>query len=476
MKKLLISLIALLAMSGMSFGQLLVDFNSTTQDGGPHNHPGFNAYDAGHEVAADFVTQSYSAFGASVGITPDWPNTTNNFVRQMIDRSVANDATWTDVADLANGNIGIDGVTDWLGIDTRTSNGGNGDWDGTTGTPTYMTLALSGLPAGAYDWTSFHHDTENVHGNFSVELSTDGGTTFASLADGYMSDGTEGGSPESAARVNDVAGMVAAGSVYDAQFVANGTDDVVLRFAPHSGALAPAVHNQLWGINGFQLGEVANAAVVWDAVDVDTTAGDLIGGPKIDFVAATYPGGGNAGGTPEGDTTGTFFTGAGGDTGNADLNEVLNSHGWKGGNAGTVQVITLDGLQAGEEYRIQVLSAGDTRACCNTRTQSVDDLVGNVSGSMTRGNESVIGTFTATSSVQNIAIGGDKDPGSSGYILTQVTGARGTGEVLVEALNYGFPVEAAGIVTTTVTVPEPSSAALLVLACTGMLMGRRRRS
>ena len=33
---------------------LKVDFNSTTQDSGPHNQIGWSAYDAAHEVAADF--------------------------------------------------------------------------------------------------------------------------------------------------------------------------------------------------------------------------------------------------------------------------------------------------------------------------------------------------------------------------------------------------------------------------------------
>lgn len=227
---------------------LNIDFNSTSQDGGPTNNEGFQAYDAGHEVAEDFDTKSYSAFGTMVGVTPDWPNTTDNRVRQMIDRGAGNDANWMD-SDLA-------GVTDWLGIDTRTGNGGNGNWDGTDGTPTYMTLTLSGLPENEYSWTGFHQDTENVHGNFAVWLSTDGGATFAQLADGYMSDSSPGGNPESATLVTDFAGMTAAGSLYATTFDATGSDDVVLQFAPYAGSLGDAVHNQIWGINGFQLSVV----------------------------------------------------------------------------------------------------------------------------------------------------------------------------------------------------------------------------
>ncbi len=249
----LVAVVLLASAAGLTRGQGLdVDFNSTTQDGGPHNLTGFQPYDAGHEVAADFTTMSYSAFSTTVTVTPAWPNTTANTVQQMIDRGAANDATWTDAST-------IDGITDWLGIDTRTGNGGNGNWDGTTGTPTYMTLALGGLPAGTYDWTSFHHDTEHVHGNFQVELSTDGGASYIKLADGYMSDGTEVGTPDSIADggqtilVTNLGEMAAEGSVYMTSFTADGTNDVVFRFAPYSGALGDAVHNQLWGINGFQL-------------------------------------------------------------------------------------------------------------------------------------------------------------------------------------------------------------------------------
>ena len=231
---------------------LWIDFNSTNQDGGPHPNGGsWQNYNAAHEVAADFVTQNYSAYGTSVGVTPAWPNTGDNRVQQMIDRGNQTvspvggfDASWTDTD--------LNLVTDFIGTDTRIGNGGNGDWDGTTGTPTYFTLSLSNLPAGDHQWVSFHHDTEHVHGTFAVWLSVDGGTTFNQLADGVMTDGTDGGVPDSGVgtEVGDFAGMTAAGSIYNTSFTANGTDDVVIRFAPYSGG---GVHRQIWGINGFQV-------------------------------------------------------------------------------------------------------------------------------------------------------------------------------------------------------------------------------
>jgi hypothetical protein len=251
MKKLLLFTVLCLAMTVSAQAQLplKVDFNSTTQDGGPHPQAGYESYDAGHEVAADFNTKTYG----SITVTPTWSNTTDNRVMQMIDRGASHDANWDNTAG------DLDLTTDWIGIDTRTQNGGNGDWDGTTGTPTYMEITLGGLAAGDYGWTSYHHDTEHCFGDFAVWLSTDGGGTFAQLADGMWTDTSEGGTPDS-----DLYGYREVGpdvttlnSAYSTSFTANGTDDVVLRFALYSGTYLhegnPAVHNQIWGMNGFEL-------------------------------------------------------------------------------------------------------------------------------------------------------------------------------------------------------------------------------
>jgi hypothetical protein len=151
-----------------------------------------------------------------VNLRPDWPNTTDRRVRQSIDRGSGNDANWADPD--------LDLVTDWLGSDSRTGNGGNGFWDGTTGTPTCLTLTLTGLAAGTYDWTSFHQDTEHMFTAFAVWL--DVGSGFARLGDGTMTDSTPGGNPDSGNLVTTFAGMAANGSIYNTTIVANGTDDV----------------------------------------------------------------------------------------------------------------------------------------------------------------------------------------------------------------------------------------------------------
>ncbi len=258
-------LVTLFLLVGLCSGQLMIDFNSTTQDSGPHNDDlgGFSAYDFAHEGGDGYgpwTTESYSAFGTSVTVTPDWPNTTAINAEQMIDRTATFDVNWFDVdSDLSNEGfpiLGVDLVTDFLGIDTRTANGGNGDWDGTVGTPTYMHLSLGGLPADTYNWQSFHIDTEHVHGEFEVMISTDGGTTFSPLPNGIMADATPGGNPDS--EVSGFLDSVAfdsqeafeAGAMYTATFTADGTSDVVLQFAPLA---QEAVHRQIFGINGFVL-------------------------------------------------------------------------------------------------------------------------------------------------------------------------------------------------------------------------------
>ena len=191
----------------------------------------------------------------------------------------------------------------------------------------------------------------------------------------------------------------------------------------------------------------------WSAVDADTGAGGLIGGPVINFTGIDFPGN-----TAEG----TFFTGDGGDSGNAELNLVYDSHGWFGGSPGS-GTITLAGLVDGNDYQIQLLGAGDTRGCCNTRTQTADDGLGNVSEEFLRGNSSVIGTFTATGDSQDIIIAGATDPGLSGYILTDGAGA------LMEAVNY-----TPNGTNVMVTVPEPGSMILALMAFAA-IFGRRNR-
>ena len=256
MKKLILGGLVSSLATATSFGviALRVDFNSTSQDGGPHPQEGWSSYDAGHEVAADFTTQTFGG----ISVTPAWPNTSDRRVQQMIDRGAGNDNQW----DNASSDLNL--VTDFLGTDTRTGSGGNGNWDGTTGTPSYVTLSFTGLtPGQVYNWKSLHHDTENVHGTFAAWSSPNGGADWQQLADGVMTDSSTGGNPDSGALRESGPDAFSLPSVYSFDFTATGAD--VIRFAPYSGG---AVHSQIWGINGFQL----------DAIPEPSSAILLVGG------------------------------------------------------------------------------------------------------------------------------------------------------------------------------------------------------
>lgn len=195
------------------------------------------------------------------------------------------------------------------------------------------------------------------------------------------------------------------------------------------------------------------ANITWADPNPATTVGDLIGGPSITFVPFAYDGG---------NAEGTFFTGDGGDTGNAALNSIYDSHGWNGAGA----TITLDGLTDGEDYMLQLLGAGDTRGCCNTRSQAADDGNGNISSDFFRGASSVIGTFQADATTQDFTVIAGTvdgvDPGLSGFILAQGDGT------LVSAFNV------AGSADVNVAVPEPTSAVLALFSLLGLTIRRKR--
>lgn len=253
--------IALLVSAGAAQASLWIDFNSNQSGGGTptagdptdpatptHNDPAYQSYHAVHEDGPGFVTATYAADFAFTGtsnvtLTPTWPNTTNTNVRQSISRGDGNNAQYTNPGDYS-----VLLVRDWIGVDTRTGNGGNGNFDGTTGTPTQIDLTLGGLPVGEYSWRSIHHDTENVFTNFNVYLDTGAGFGFA--GSGYQADSSTGGNPDSGAARTD-----GPANTFVTTFTATG-DDVTFRFEPLSGELGDAVHNQLFAINGLQVTQI----------------------------------------------------------------------------------------------------------------------------------------------------------------------------------------------------------------------------
>jgi len=235
--------------------QLFVDFNSTSisQDGGVHPQAGYQSYDAGHEIDTDFVTMSYPAFGTNISLTPLWPDTAAATTMQSIDREFDYDNNWqADQTDL---------VTDWIGVDTRTNNMGNGDFDGVTGTPSRFQLSLENLPADSYAWRSYHHDTQAIYSDFLVEISTDDGANFTVIPGPNvdqtfsMSSSTEGRTSVADQLFN---GALNPGSIdpadlpstVNAVFTADGTSNVIIQFTPYSNT---DVLRQIFGVNGFEL-------------------------------------------------------------------------------------------------------------------------------------------------------------------------------------------------------------------------------
>ena len=153
-------------------------------------------------------------------------------------------------------------------------------------------------------------------------------------------------------------------------------------------------------------GEVAIAVNVnngtVDPIDVN---GITFGSDQLTFASGTGQG--------------NFFTGGGGTTGNANLDAVLDSHGWAGGET----AIPITGLTPGGRYQVQLIGAADTRGCCGARNQAANDGMGNATGDMSRmGPGSVIGRFVADSDTQivNVVPGSvdGVDPGLSAGIVS----------------------------------------------------------
>ncbi len=130
-----------------AYAELKIDFSRT---GGPVE-AGYEGYFAGHENPGTFTAQSYSAFGATVTVTPNWTASATAAAMQMIDRG-GNDGT--NAPNL---------LRDWIGTDNRQP-----------GDP--MTLTISGLAAGTYTWTSYHHDPEDQTGLFDVTVNDAAGS------------------------------------------------------------------------------------------------------------------------------------------------------------------------------------------------------------------------------------------------------------------------------------------------------------
>ena len=190
--------------------QLKIDFSQT--NGAVET--GYQGYFAGDKNTATFTAQSYAAFGTTVTIQPTWASNAVAGAIRMIDRGT-NDGLLDAVSLLR----------DWIGTDTRSA-----------GDP--MTLTITGLPAGPYDWLSYHHDAENQTGLFRVTVNDARGSAVTAGIDISNT-------------VGSTVKTLADATKFATTFVSNGKDGITLVFDQTSASSVTA--NAIFVMNGFDV-------------------------------------------------------------------------------------------------------------------------------------------------------------------------------------------------------------------------------
>jgi hypothetical protein len=208
MKKAIVSVFLCVSLGlGAAQAQLKIDFNVT----GGVVAAGYQGYFATDKTPAAFTAQSYTAFGTTVTIKPTWVAGAAAGGIRMIDRG--NNTT------IENSDL----LRDWIGTDTRT----------VPADP--MTLTISGLPAGTYQWVSYHHDLNDQTGIFSVTVNDAAGSKTTTGID--ISNGAN-------FKLADV-------TKFTTTIVSNGKNDVSLVF--HQTSASSVVANAIFVMNGFDL-------------------------------------------------------------------------------------------------------------------------------------------------------------------------------------------------------------------------------
>ncbi|HEU5072249.1 MAG TPA: LamG-like jellyroll fold domain-containing protein [Verrucomicrobiae bacterium] len=189
------------------------------------------------------------------------------------------------------------------------------------------------------------------------------------------------------AATNAIGGNVSSG----ATLVVNDSSTAKFHWSAPISIVGRAADEILTNVSG----SVVGAAVFGNTARAVTLGNGRIINFKSDGSVATVTGNGTA--------TGAYPAGTGLTTSNADFDAVLNQFNWDGG----PKTITLYNLQVGEQYSVQLfaLDNRDTGAGESNRLASFQDVFdeADVSPTFKMGdNAYIVGTFTASSSVESI--------------------------------------------------------------------------
>lgn len=209
-------------------------------------------------------------------------------------------------------------------------------------------------------------------------------------------------------------------------------------------------------------GEYTGASLqqsVYFGQDTSAYTVSTAGGQHISFTHGAASASG-----PGGSGTGLFYSGVqklsgvSNPTSDTNFNNVLLNDGWaSSGNPANPQTLQIGGLTVGTTYAIQLL-AYDGRSGSSTRTEEFADTA-NATGSnsasfSTFSAKSVIGTFTAGASTQDV------------YVWDTIAGA---------GVNH-WDTTVSAFTLYTAPVPEPASVGLLGIGAIGLLFLKKRKT
>lgn len=172
-------LTSLLASSTLSQAALHINtgVTGTADSQGPNGaNANYLAYTTSHETASSGALQTFngtSFVGLSgtydVGVSFSWPDANNLNVTGSFDEHDTKQAFDRDNIDSYD-----EFWQTWIGVDTRASHGGIGGGD-------ELILSLSGLAANTnFVFTSYHFDTQNLEGSFTVDQTPSASETATS--------------------------------------------------------------------------------------------------------------------------------------------------------------------------------------------------------------------------------------------------------------------------------------------------------